>query len=108
MMNKTCRLGIAYASVEGEQRGPYRFPCLKENWTDPTRTDLCPSAEYRTEEQAKAKADETMAHIRARFEREAAGFCGQCDQRVERKAQIGPCIYNEPCGCRVGQGRLKH
>jgi hypothetical protein len=107
MMNKACKAGVAYDTVKDDSKhGLERFPCFKNEPSDPIRTDLCPLAEYLTEEQAKAKADETTARLRARFQREADGFCGSCDQKVERKQQVGRCIYNAPCGCRVGQGRL--
>ena len=99
---RVCQLGIAYDSVQGEERG--QFPCLKETYTDPTRTDLCPSAEYLTVEQAKVKADEKMIRIRAKLERMAEGFCPSCDQKVEQRRKVGRCFYAEPCGHRLGQG----
>jgi hypothetical protein len=103
MMNQTCRLGIAYDTVRGQERG--QFPCLKQTYTDPTRTDLCSSAEYLTVDQAKVKADEKMARIRAKLERMVEGYCIQCDQKIERQVKVGRCLYAEPCGHRLGQGR---
>jgi hypothetical protein len=111
LINDTCDAGVAYADVRDESQRPYAFPCLigetSASETRPVATTVCERADFLTDAQAQAQADETMARIRARFDREAQGFCGQCDRKVERKAQVGPCIYNEPCGCRVGQGRLK-
>ena len=105
LMNDQCDAGVAYESVKDTSTKPSGFPCLK--WEDrPACTTTCGQATFLTDEQAQAQADEITARARAWMEREAAGFCGQCDQQVERKAQVGRCIYNEPCGCRVGQGRL--
>ena len=70
-------------------------------------TTTCERAKFLTDDEAKAREAEIRGHAEARAERERAGFCGQCGTKVERKAQVGRCIYNEPCGCRLGQGRLK-
>lgn len=107
VMNKTCHVGIAYADVTAEGSGKGRFPCLKENATDPTRTDLCERAEYLTEEQAKVKAAEREAHLRIFHQKIADGICTACDQKVERQRQVGRCVYAEPCGHRIGQGRAQ-
>lgn len=109
IMQKVCRAGISYDDPRfgGRQESRRELPCLKNLPTDPTRTDLCPLAEYLTEEQARAKAAETEERLRVTLERMAQGFCPECDQKVERKRQVGPCIYAEPCGHRLGQGRLQ-
>jgi hypothetical protein len=107
IMEKTCRAGISYDDPKFGGRQPYRreLPCLKENWSDPTRTDICDKCEYLTEEQAKAKAEESTRRIRAHFERMASGVCPDCDQKIERQRQVGPCVYAVPCGHRMFQGR---
>lgn len=111
LINDVCRAGVTYTDVRDESQRPYAFPCLRgETFSDearPAATTTCEKAAFLTDEEAQARAEETYARARARVEREAAGFCGSCDQRVERKRQVGRCIYNEPCGCRLGQGRLK-
>jgi hypothetical protein len=89
------------------EQGRRELPCLKETPTDPTRTDLCPLSEYLTEEQARAKADEVGHRLATTLARMAAGYCPECDQKVESKRQIGRCIYAAPCGHRLGQGRLR-
>ena len=38
--------------------------------------------------------------------RDARGECWHCGTPMTAKVQVGPCIYVEPCGCRLGQGRL--
>ena len=34
----------------------------------------------------------------------AAGICPHCKTPIEREVQRGPCVYAEPCGCRLGPG----
>jgi hypothetical protein len=110
MINKVCRAGVSYDSVQDRSQIPNAYPCLKGEWLSgearPEATTTCEQQQFLTDEEAQTKADEIYARARARMERESAGFCGSCDQKVEKKVQVGPCIYNDPCGCRVGQGTL--
>ena len=105
LINDACRVGIRYEDVRDTATSPYGVPCLVSD-LHPTATTTCERAKFLTDDEAKAKEEEIYARARARLEREQAGFCGQCGAKVERKAQVGRCIYNEPCGCRLGQGRL--
>jgi hypothetical protein len=109
IMQKTCEAGVSYDDPRfgPREQGRRELPCLKETPTDPTRTDLCPLSEYLTEEQARAKADEVGHRLATTLARMAAGYCPECDQKVESKRQIGRCIYAAPCGHRLGQGRLR-
>jgi hypothetical protein len=34
-----------------------------------------------------------------------AGDCSHCGAAVEKRVQVGPCVYGEPCGHRLYQGR---
>jgi hypothetical protein len=38
--------------------------------------------------------------------RDARGACVRCGTPMTAKHQVGRCIYVDPCGCRLGQGRL--
>lgn len=108
IMEKVCRAGVSYDDPKFGGRQPYRaeLPCLKAEVTDPTRTDLCDQCEFLTEEQAKAKAEESARHIRALFKKEAAGICPTCDRQIDERRQVGRCVYASPCGHRLYQGRL--
>lgn len=108
LMNDACDLGIVYNDLPAGPRVAYRreLPCLKESPSEPTRCDICPSVEYLTEEQARAKADATLERLHERLKREADGCCPECDQKVEQKVQVGRCVYGRPCGHRQYQGRL--
>jgi len=40
----------------------------------------------------------------AYFASAEAGICPICQTPIERKKQVGRCVYAEPCGCRLWQG----
>jgi hypothetical protein len=39
------------------------------------------------------------------IERIAAGLCPHCGAKVERRVQVGKCVYAEPCRHRLGSGK---
>ena len=49
---------------------------------------------------------EIRAWLAAAKARDARGECWHCGTPMTAKRQVGPCLYVEPCGCRLGQGRL--
>ena len=104
LINDTCRAGVNYEDVRDTSTSPYRFPCLIRE--DRYAPGTCERAKFLTDTEAQQREADLYTRAQARVDREKAGFCGQCGAKVERKAQVGPCIYNEPCGCRLGQGRL--
>ncbi len=106
LINDVCRAGVTYTDVRDESTRPYAFPCLLRE-KDPPAKPTCDRAKFLTDEEAQQQESEIYARAQAALIREKAAFCGQCGAKVERKAQVGRCIYNEPCGCRLGQGRLK-
>ena len=59
------------------------------------------SAPLTPEQEAEIRA--WLAEAKAR---DARGECFHCGTPMTAKRQVGPCIYVEPCGCRLGQGRL--
>lgn len=101
LMHKTCDAGIVYESVKDLTGPGYRVPCLLDRGC----TTTCASAVYLTEEQAKHRADEILDSARARMQRMADGICPHCDAKIERKSQVGSCVYADPCGCRLYTGR---
>lgn len=109
VMNKECEAGISYDDPRfgGRQQARRELPCLKESPSDSTRTDLCDQCAYLTEEQARAKADESVRKTRAYLEKMQSGVCPQCDRTIERERQVGRCVYADPCGHRMYQGRAK-
>lgn len=53
-----------------------------------------------TEEQEKVVAEflKTLAEGKV---------CPHCKQPIEKREQVGRCVYARPCGCRLYQGKLK-
>lgn len=99
LINDTCSAGVAYQDIRDESTSPYGFPCFADRPCGTT----CEKAEFLTDEQAKAKADEIGARARAHFQKLAQNVCPQCDQPMT-KTQIGPCVYASPCGHRLYHG----
>jgi hypothetical protein len=100
LMSRTCKAGITYDDVGDAGR----WPCLHNAHGDEME---CPAREWTTLEQAQARAEEIDKHLRLLNERAARNECWHCGRPIERKVQVGRCIYAEPCGCRLGQGRLR-
>jgi hypothetical protein len=99
LMNDVCRAGVAYREVGGAGR----WPCLRSMHGEEVE---CPQRQWTTSEQAESEADRADAYIRQMNERAARNECWHCGKPIQKKVQVGRCIYAEPCGCRLGQGRL--
>lgn len=98
----TCKAGVEYASVRDTGVRPFRWPC-----TRPDSSVTCPHLSRFTKEEAEQKERETMAALNAALEKIGNGICHVCNAKVERERQVGSCIYAEPCGHRIGQGKAK-
>lgn len=104
--NIVCEAGVTYRTLVG---GPNlgwlrRLPCLQtEGQHDQATCDRfeLPTAEEIAE--SKARSDAAVAETIRRLE---AGLCPHCGAKVEQERQVGPCVYAEPCGHRMYQGRL--
>ena len=51
-------------------------------------------------------SDTDKDFIAAFFEKLRNGTCPHCDLKIERQRQVGRCVYAEPCGHRLYQGRV--
>ena len=103
LMNDQCRAGVEYKSVKVPQGGPdglHGYPCFLDH-------DIhnCALQAFMTVEEAEAKAAEQEARIRQYFEEIATDVCPVCHKPFERKQQVGRCVYAEPCGHRMYQGK---
>ncbi len=94
-----CEADIEYQKLDRP------LPCLPA--VDGTYKTNCPLFEYHTQAELDAK-DKWFREELEKFERDlASDVCPHCGTKIESKKQVGRCVYAEPCGCRLYQGRLK-
>lgn len=107
--NDRCKMDIPYGSF-GWKRGTSTvgLPCLTSDHREkrPCALFVLPTADELQEN--SHTQDEAMKQWLAEANaREQRGECWHCGKPVTAKRQVGRCIYAVPCGCRVGQGRLR-
>jgi hypothetical protein len=99
--HEECRAGVNYTTVKDETVSPFGYPCFKDRPCSTT----CTKAEFMTEAQAKQSEAETLERLAERRRKLDANICPVCDQPMTKR-QVGPCVYAQPCGHRLYQGRL--
>lgn len=102
LMHNVCDAGIAYQSVQNHRERPLRLPCLKEDGC----TERCPKASFLSVEEIAVKEAEIRATVVNALTEMLSGICPHCHLKVEKQVQRGTCLYNQPCGCRLGVGTL--
>lgn len=104
VQNVTCEAGIRYLDVrDSGAKFPANFPCFSDNG----HQKPCPSAKWRTPEEADAEAKRIEDGFAERLARTGRGLCFHCGEKVEKYEQVGHCAYATPCGCRFGQADAK-
>lgn len=98
--HKTCKLGVRYDVVRDSDAQPYRWPCFK----DDNCAERCSEASYPTPDEIAAKVQDISEVVTTFLTEMAQGVCPHCHTKVESREQHGMCIYNLPCGCRLGTG----
>jgi len=98
--NKECKAGVVYSEQEP-------LSCVAR-WQSQR---ICafrvfPEGEA-LDNAAQARVTQITASLEEMKRRYTAQECVQCGKTWTAQRQVGPCIYNLPCGCRQGQGRLK-
>ncbi len=101
LMQDTCKAGIRYRSVMGSDL-PHSLPCLKEY--NPAGM-TCDRAEFMTDQQAQQYEVKVKAQVEDWIGKLKANICPHCNQPIQHKRQAGRCVYAEPCGHRLYQGR---
>ncbi len=102
-INDRCEAGIRYHDVCDRDRTLRdRYPC----WQDSKCTLQCDRRQFMTETEAKAKDEEAMQEVRQFFEKLEQNICPHCGATIQVRQQVGPCVYAQPCGCRLYQGRV--
>jgi hypothetical protein len=100
-----CRAGVAYDDVEAATpAGPRwkRLPCFRDQEDIAT----CAQRRFPTDEEIEARNTERRARVLAYFENIANNECPHCHQAVKKYQQVGRCVYADPCGHRMYQGRV--
>lgn len=98
MVPKThCKAGIAFAEVKAQNGG--KLPCLGREDAE------CASFRYPTSEEVRQWEADTKAAVNDFFGKIEAGICPHCGTAIQRKEQVGRCVYARPCGHRLYQGR---
>ena len=102
IQNNSCESDIKYDRVmvySETQTG--RLPCFKDSGID-----NCCARSFYTEEQVQ-KQIEDIHNLLTQVTKELSGhICPTCKQPFTKKRQIGRCVYAEPCGHRLYQGRV--
>lgn len=95
----TCKAGVAYKDIWHDPNGGSSTPCHDKACT------RCPKQQFPTPEQAREEADKWEKLVEEATRRIKEGLCHECGAKVEKKVQVGRCVYAEPCGHRLYQGR---
>lgn len=98
----TCKAGVRYEDVRGSVASK-TYPCFKENGC----AERCPSTSFLSEQEIAEEVKRSQEHA-AKFLAELAEgkTCPHCHRPIEKRRQVGRCVYASPCGCRQYQGTL--
>jgi len=101
-LNSYCKAGVSY-----EMYKRYTVvdlpPCLSEDSTMP----LCSHAIYPTPEEVAAYESKLEAEIKRMMDCSNNWICRHCGSEVLNERQVGRCVYAEPCGHRLYQGKAR-
>ena len=105
MMNDECTAGVNYMSMRvlPPEGGMARWPCHHNNLDG-----MCPSFVAYTDEEIQTRVDghnKVMQSLDDLSTRES-DICFHCGKQVMSMQQVGPCVYAQPCNCRLWQGRI--
>lgn len=89
---KVCKVGITYSIPR---------PCIRgsSTWGECPHFEEYTSAELDEQERA---SNEAVASYLAKLN---DGHCPHCDAAIVERKQIGRCVYANPCGHRLYQGK---
>lgn len=101
LLHDTCKAGVRYEDVKGKGDGLARFPCFK----DSNCAECCTSVSFLSEEEIATEKERSNQAIAAFLKELSEGkTCPHCHRPVEKRYQVGRCVYAKPCGCRQYQG----
>lgn len=102
VIHDVCRAGVAYAAVRGPSvAGTLPYPCFRGREELPCAARRFPTAEENAVRAADLEA--ALARWSAALDRDE---CPECGQAIGEYRQVGRCVYADPCGHRLFQGRV--
>lgn len=113
-INEKCDAGIVYTTVGetvdlGRDGMPFVAACYRNYEWAGHRIECnftCEKQEFPTLEEVEKDIAETDAALAIHLEQIANDICPTHNIAITKR-QVGKCVYAEPCGCRLYQGRLK-
>lgn len=103
IQNEACKVGIAYTDVRDSNVSPYAWPCIQ----DSNAATTCDQCRYPTDDEADEHERNVSAKINEWLGKLESNICPDCNAAVERERQVGRCVYAEPCGHRLFQGKAR-
>jgi hypothetical protein len=101
MMEDKCAAGVDF-----RKHAPASLPCTSGPWRNQD-TSSCPFHAFYTQAELDDRDKEIAAMLNQFATDLENDICPRCGVRIEQKNQVGRCVYAEPCGCRLYQGKLK-
>lgn len=95
----TCAAGHFYTGL------PDHFPCWPNRMTGQIVGE-CPSRAWYTPEEIEEEERQRNEAVQKWLEDLENDICPHCGAKIEKRVQVGRCVYARPCGCRLYQGRL--
>lgn len=105
--NIVCEAGVTYRSLVGgpDQGWLRRLPCLLGDGQHDQ--PICERFELPTDDEIAADKARVDALVAETVRRINEGLCPECGEKPARERQVGRCVYAEPCGHRMYQGRAR-
>lgn len=101
-VGRVCDAGLLPRDLLDEAKsGSERVPCFREGIAIP-----CPYRRYPTPEEDAAREAESKVSGQRFLGNLANDICPRCERPITHKRQVGRCVYADPCGHRLYQGRL--
>ena len=94
-LKQTCEAGHVMAELDRP------LPCIdsSRNWGQ------CPDHAVRTDEEIAERKRQSDAALTRYLTLLSGGQCPECEAAVTKRVQVGRCVYAEPCGHRLYQGK---
>lgn len=113
--DRRCKAGVRYTdlathNVVGHPTADlYALPCLRDvppHVKEPPVKVECQRLHYHTREEAEQRERESEEAAERWRRNLAENRCPHCGTSIDRKVQVGRCVYARPCGHRLYQGRV--